>query len=162
MTQPPWDWDPSAEWEELIGKSFRQFAEIEYISVKCLSLIPTDKISDAASRLTFGQRASILIEILEARENRDQHTESLLDGFKRAKALSKKRNLIAHNPMVMNIYLDEDKIAHKVEHKIARTRGKERSIDLAELRRFAAEVEKVSAVLWRSYIELDPESGEGL
>ena len=160
MNQPTWDWDSSPEWEELIGKSIRQFAEIEYVSVKCLTLIPTDKISDTASNLRFSDRASILIEILESREDRDLHTASLLDGFKRAKALSTTRNLIAHNPMVMDIYLDENNNTHKVEHKIAKTRGKERSIDLAELRMFAAEVEKVSALLWRSYVELDPESGE--
>ncbi len=162
MTQPPWDWDPSPEWEELIGKSFRQFAEIEYISVKCLSLIPTDKISESASELQFARRASLLIEILEAREIRDQHTESLLDGFKRAKALSTMRNLIAHNPMVLDLYFNEDKTGHKVEHKIAASRGKRREVDLAGLREFAAKVEEVYTLLWRSYIELDPESGEVL
>lgn len=160
MKQPPWDWDPSAEWEELIGRSFLRFADIEYISVMCLSLIPTDKISDAASQLSFARRASLLIEILEARDNRDRHTEGLLDGLRRAKALTKTRNLIAHNPMVLNLYFNEDRTAHDVEHTIASRRGKGRKIDLAELKEFAADVENVSTLLWQSYIELDPESGE--
>ena len=72
MKQPPSQWDPSAEWEELIGRSILRFGDIEYVSVMCLSLIPTDKISDAASELSFARRASLLIEILEARDNRDQ------------------------------------------------------------------------------------------
>ena len=160
MKQPSWDWDPPAEWEKLIGNSILRFGDIEYISVMCLSLIPTDKIADAASELSFSRRASILIEILEARDNRDQHTEGLLDGFRRAKALTKTRNLIAHNPMVLELYFNKDRTAYDVEHKVASRRGKGRTIDLAELKKFAADVEEVSTLLWRSYIELDPKSGE--
>ena len=60
-----------AQWEALVGRAILCFGDIELISIKCLALIPSDKIGDSAARMDFYRRAELLIEILEARPERD-------------------------------------------------------------------------------------------
>jgi hypothetical protein len=142
------------EWEALVGKALLRFGDIEYVSVRCLSLIPLDRISDAGGRLSFSNRADLLIELLEGREIRGPQLESILSGLKRAKGLARKRNLLAHNPLMLSLYMNEDKTEHVAEYAISSVRSNSDTMDLAALKEFAADVEALSSELWMAYLKL--------
>jgi hypothetical protein len=95
MTKPSSSSDHYLEWETLVGRAILRFGDIELISIRCLALIPKDKIGDSAARLDFSRRADLLIELLEARMDRDASVNEVLSGMKRARRLSNLRNLIA-------------------------------------------------------------------
>jgi hypothetical protein len=140
------------EWEALVGKALLRFGDIELISIKCLAWLPKDKIGAAAAKLGFGSRVDILLELLAARETRDSRLEAIMIGMKRAKELAKKRNLIAHNPVMLNLYVNKDETEHLAEYSISSARSEGQTMDLDELREFAAEVEDLSATLWMAFL----------
>ncbi|MEW7972759.1 MAG: hypothetical protein AB2821_04660 [Candidatus Thiodiazotropha endolucinida] len=142
------------EWEAFVGKAILRFGDIELISVKCLSVLPEDQISESASRLEFGRRTDLIIELLEARESLSDHLGILLKGLKRAKQLSQIRNLIAHNPVMLDIYTTEDESRIITRHTITSARTGKKSIDLEELKEFASEVEHLASELWMVFLNV--------
>ena len=144
----------NAEWQVLIGKAILFFGEIELISVKCLGHIPVDSIGKTAVRLEFGRRVELLLEILEGRENPSVALRGLIDGFKSAKELAKTRNLIAHNPVMLDIYVNETMDDHYVERSIRSARGGAEPFRLEALREFASDVENLASALWGHYMNV--------
>jgi hypothetical protein len=141
------------EWEALVGKALLRFGDIELVSIKCLAWLPKDKIGATTARMDFGRRVDLLIELLEAREGRDSHLDAILSGMKQAKGLARKRNLIAHNPVMLNLYVNEDETQHMAEYSISSARSEGQTMDLAELKEFAAEVDDLSATLWMAFLK---------
>lgn len=137
----------------MVGKAILKFGDIELISIKCLALIPTDKLDDSASRLDFGRRAGLLIEILEGRDNLCENLTTIRDGLKKAKELAKTRNLIAHNPVMLDIFVNDDETEAIARHSITSARTENgKSLDLETLEEFSAEVERLSAKLWIAFL----------
>ena len=155
---PPAEADPTLEWQQFVGKALLRFGDIEYTSVKCLEKLPTDRIASTASSLPFAKRAELLIEILEGRENPDEHTNQLLVGFRHAKKLAHKRNLIAHNPLLLEMYFhgDSEEVT-RMEHAISSARSSEHRIDLAELKDFADEVDGLASEIGMAYLHVSGE-----
>jgi hypothetical protein len=95
-----------SEWQALVGKAIVRFGDIELVSLQCLSHIPGETIGNSAARLEFSRRVDLLIEMLEGRSELNESMRGLLDGFRRAKGLARTRNLIAHNPVMLDIYVN--------------------------------------------------------
>jgi hypothetical protein len=144
---------PDLEWQSLIGKAILRFGDIELISLRCLARIPTDKIAASAARLEFSRRADILIEILEGRPALTESLTALLAGSKRAKVLAKTRNLIAHNPVMLDIYVNPHTDDIYTEHTIASARSGGQALNFEQLREFAAEVEDLSSSMWLHFTQ---------
>ncbi|TAJ16272.1 MAG: hypothetical protein EPO47_07700 [Rugosibacter sp.] len=144
---------PDLEWQALVGKAILRFGDIELISLLCLAHIPTDKIAESAARLEFSRRADILIEILEGRPALTEPMAALLAGFKRAKVLARTRNLIAHNPVMLDIYVSPHTEDIYTEHTIASARSSGQTLTIEQLREFAAEVEDLSSSLWFHFMQ---------
>ena len=142
----------NADWQVLVGKAILFFGEIELISVKCLSHIPVDSLGRTAVRLEFGRRVELLLEILESRENPSVALRGLIEGFKSAKELAKIRNLIAHNPVMLDLYLNETMDDHYVERSIRSVRGGAEPFRLEDLKQFASDVEQLASALWGHYM----------
>ncbi|MDE1943708.1 MAG: hypothetical protein KGI47_11275 [Betaproteobacteria bacterium] len=144
---------PDLEWQALVGKAILRFGDIELISLSCLAHIPTDKIAESAARLEFSRRADILIEILEGRSGITPPLAALLVGFKRAKVLTRTRNLIAHNPVMLDIYVNPHTDDVYTERTIASARSTGLTLNLEQLREFAADVEELSSSLWLNFMQ---------
>ncbi len=67
--------------------------------------------------------------------------------LKKAKDLAKVRNDIAHNPVMLNIFVHKTSGDILLERSIATVRG-DRFIDLASAKEFADEVEDLAATMW--------------
>lgn len=143
-----------AEWEALIGKGIVSFGRIEVLSVKFLDHFLSEEIDRSALRQAFSRRADQVIARLEARGMPNPDELGLLEGFRRAKALVETRNLIAHNPVMLDLYARDGSHDLVAERSIRSIRPNERTLDLAELREFAEQVENLAADLWYHYLRI--------
>ena len=136
------------EWRSLVGSVILSFGEIELITLKCLAHLPNDHIYESVSTLPFGRRVDLIVEILEGRSNSISEVASLIKKLKRAKALSDCRNLLAHNPLVADFYVDKITGDVVVERGISSAKKKEKSIDLPSLKELAGEVDGLASELY--------------
>jgi hypothetical protein len=133
--------DTNGHWAAAIGKGFVAFGGIEHTTVVCLRTILKDSIPKFTKSLKLGQRIDLLLELLEPYQQRE--CLDLAEKLRSAKDLTQTRNLIAHNPLVFEIYEDGnggytfgESIAaiHRVGHKIT----------LAEVQDFADKSEHLA------------------
>jgi hypothetical protein len=144
--------DPhAAEWELLVGKAILRFGDIELVSVKYLQLFGTSK-SD--QRRDFSERADLIIKHLESNSERNAELDELLRGYTQAKELAKNRNLIAHNPVMLSLYVNEDQTESFAHHAITSARKESWTLDLEGLKEYTAEVEDLSSRLWLSFLKV--------
>ena len=133
--------DTNGYWAEAIGKGFVAFGSIEHTVVVCLRTIQKDSIPKFSKSLKLRQRIELLLELLEPHVQPE--CLDLAEKLRLAKTLSETRNLIAHNPLVLEIYEDGKggyafgesiSAIHKVGHKIT----------LAETQDFAEKSEQLA------------------
>ena len=135
------------QWRAVVGKAIVSFGELELVTHQCLAHIPSDKISETSSRLPFSRRVDLIVEILEGRTPVPEAVSSFIAMLKRARKLAETRNDIAHNPVMMNVFIHKASGDVLLERSIATDRGG-RIIDLPELKEFAAEVEDLAGSMW--------------
>jgi len=141
--------DEMQEWRILVGTTILSFGEIELITLKCLAHIPKDEIYKSVSTLPFGRRIDLVVEILNSRESKkNKEIINFIEKLKKAKKLSEYRNVLAHNPLMADIYMDNISGDIKVEQIISSSKNKDKSIDLASLKEIAAEVESLASDLY--------------
>lgn len=135
------------EWRAVVGKAIVCFGELELITYKCLAHIPSDKIAKTATRLGFAQRVDLITEILEGRSPVSDEVLVFVGMLKKAKTLAQVRNVIAHNPVMLNVFVRETSGDVLLEQSIATVRGN-RFIDLVDAKEFADEVEDLASTMW--------------
>jgi hypothetical protein len=130
--------DPEGEWAAAIGAIFVAFGSIEHTTVVCLREIPTDSIWRFSKSLKLVPRVDLLLELLEP--YRHQECLTLADKLGQVKELARTRNLIAHNPLVLQIH--EDGQGNRIFGSAITAIHKEgHLISLPEAQRFAATCE---------------------
>lgn len=135
-----------ANWELAIGRAFVAFGSIEHATVIALQEVPKERIWSSTKALALGQRIDLLLELLEQRSG-DPAVE-LAKLLARAKAMSETRNLIAHNPLVLDVYASEGGSV-EIRESIASLR-KDRHISLLDLQEFASEAEALASSIYGS------------
>lgn len=148
------------EWELLVGRALLRFGDIEYVSVRCLDVIPDERIFESTSRLDFSRRVEILLEILSNRKELTPPLCKLMDGFKRAKELARTRNLVAHNPLMLNLYVNHETQESAATYRIDSNRSVKNSITLEELKEFSAEVDDLAATIWLEFGNVAGDDGQ--
>lgn len=154
METPSTSAEHSTEWENYVGKAILRFGDIELVSIRLIGAANPGKSLKAISRLTFSERASELIELLDSQDQLSASDSALLGGYIRAKELARTRNLIAHNPMMLDIYVNKTETEMYTEHSIRSVRSEGKSLDLPALKEFAEEVENLSADIWLHYCKI--------
>ncbi|HYC35284.1 MAG TPA: hypothetical protein VEC19_02595 [Usitatibacter sp.] len=149
------------QWRAVVGKAIVCFGELELVTHQCLVHLPSDKISDTSSKLPFSKRVDLIVEILEARASANDAVVTFVQMLRRAKKLAETRNDIAHNPVMMNIFVREESGDPLLAHCIATVRSG-RVIDLAEATEFADEVEDLAASMWLQIGRLDKRAAREL
>jgi hypothetical protein len=142
------DW--SGDWAAAIGKAFVAFGGIEHVTVACLRTLPKDNLQKSTKSFRLGQRIDLLIEILEPYEK--EPYKVLSKHLDRAKALAETRNLIAHNPLVLEFYERPDgSIYHE---QVIAAMHKDKKVTLQELQAFADECEALVTELYAASSEV--------
>ncbi|OZY87066.1 hypothetical protein CBP51_08795 [Cellvibrio mixtus] len=135
--------DLKGNWAAAIGKAFVAFGSIEHITVACLREIPSDKIPRTAKSFKLGQRIEFLLELLESHS--EASFANLSEKLKEVKELSKMRNLIAHNPLLFEVYkFDNGSLFHR---EVIAALHSEKRITLSEVEKFASNAETLASEL---------------
>ena len=138
-------------WAAAIGRAFVAFGSIEHVTFLCLHNIPRDRIQRSTSRFKLSQRIDLIVELIEKQtESPFQQLSSLLI---RAKDLARTRNLIAHNPLVLDIYEHPDGDILLKQNIVSLLKDDHR-ISLLELETFASEAEKLATELYACAAEV--------
>lgn len=152
--------DLTGKWAEAIGQAFVAFGSFEHVTVACLEQIPLDPIARSTAKLGLAHRIELIVEILTAHQG-DIFTD-LASKLEEAKAMTPTRNLIAHNPLVMDFYQRADgTLFHR---EVITALHKERQITLEELQDFARRAERLASDLYgaagKVFSALSQERGE--
>lgn len=125
----------------LVGKAILTFGQIEYSTLQAIEMLCRETIIKSAAKLQFKARTELLIEILSGRP-KAQATDRLVQLLKRSLKCAEKRNLIAHNPLQINVSYQNDAYNHTPQ--INRYLDKEKKVTLEELHQLCADMEAIS------------------
>lgn len=87
----------------VVGQAILNFGDIEDFTLVALDYLPKERIFKTASSLSFVKRVDLLIELLHARKDSAAKLQ-MIQHLKEAKKLAETRNVIAHNPFLIEIY----------------------------------------------------------
>ena len=136
--------DRQGHWAAAIGKAFVAFGSIEHTTVVCLRQIPKDQIQRFAKSLKLAARIDLLLELLEPYSHPE--CAELSDKLRQVKTLAQTRNLIAHNPLVLEFYEDNSG-GYAFAESIAAIHKEGHKISLSETQKFAADADNMASEL---------------
>jgi hypothetical protein len=138
------------QWKICVGTAMLGFGEIELITLKCLEYFPKDNIYKFASSLTLGRRIDLLMGILMERRN-ETEIENIFQMLGRAKKLAEFRNLLAHNPLMANVFEHKHTGDLEIKMLISAIRSGKNAVDLEDVKELSDEVESLASQLWISF-----------
>ena len=136
--------DPKGEWSAAIGAAFVAFGSIEHTTVVCLREIPKDSIGRFSKALRLAARVDLLLELLEPHSQSE--CVALSEKLREVKVLAKTRNLIAHNPLVLQIH-EDGKGNRRFGSAITAIHKEGHLISLPEAQEFATACDKLASEL---------------
>lgn len=146
------------KWAKEVGRVFIAFGSIESTILSCLEVIPKDNIFKIVQGMSLSRRIDLIVEIIKDHEN--ILSKNLSNNLLYTKELAEKRNLIAHNPLVLDVYM-MDQGGIKLIEKISSMKNIKKHIYFDEIQELAVQTEALSLALFESALEyfkyLDPE-----
>lgn len=137
------------DWAILVGRLVLAFGDIENLTMLAISRISADSILDTARSLLLGKRIELIQEILVDKSAISESARSdFIKELTTLKGLLDKRNLIVHNPLVLQMYQDDRTGEWVAQGAIASLRNEEKKISVEEL---SALVERVEACRTRLF-----------
>lgn len=134
----------SGIWSEPIGRVFLAFGSIEHAVLIGLRDIPKDKFQRTVVRMPLASRIELLIEIIESRSEVPYFV--FIDALKKAKELAKLRNILAHNPLVLEVYEAQGNFL--TTEVIAAMHNEKHRMSFTELNEFVKEAEGLAEQLY--------------
>jgi hypothetical protein len=135
----------SGMWSEPIGRVFLAFGSIEHAVLIGLRDIPKDNLQRTVVRMPLASRIELLMEIIESRSEAAYFV--FATALKKAKELAKIRNILAHNPLVLEVYETGDGVFLTTEVIAAMHNDKHR-MSFTELGEFVREAEGLAEQLY--------------
>jgi hypothetical protein len=148
--------DRDHKWAHEIGRVFIAFGSVEYSVHSLLQTVPRDPIHATTATLRLSQKIDLLMEIMESRS--EEHYANAIDCLKAAKRLSEGRNLIAHNPLSLDLYLN-DEGEHRLVETIRHLRA-DKSLSFDDVVELREESEKLASCLLGVQLHLASKSGD--
>jgi len=125
-------------WRDLIGNFMMEFSEIEYISFSLWRGI----FSNENPSHNFKKRTKRVISQLNGSDNIE-----IRKNLERAIDIADKRNTIAHNPTLMQIFINEE--TNQIYRELAISTFSEGNyIDLPEIKELTAEARDIKVQLY--------------
>ncbi len=145
--------DSKSAWAHAIGRAFVAFGSVEYITILCLEKIPKDRIVKSVGSFRLVQRIDLILELLEAYTG--EPYEVLCAQLKLAKSMAPTRNLLAHNPLFVEISRNANG-TNDVVQSIKSAKDFKKSISLLETQKFAIKTEKLETDLYAAVMNVFP------
>jgi len=137
-------------WEASVGKSIMYFGDIELVTFFCLSTLLTESIHKTTSKLPFRKRVSIILELLESIELEEKIKSEFISLLNEAVNLSGTRNIIAHNPLQMSVFANNEGEI-KIRPEIKKYLTNNVKVDLGALETFANRVQELAFELHETH-----------
>ena len=151
--------EDNEEWEQAVGRLIISFGQIEYGVFAALKLRPALNLSDVTLEIPLAKKIDIALQLIKSRH--EPEFEEVRQLLVEVKALTKLRNLVAHNPLVFAATHDSNGSV-EVSRKITSLRNQGKHTSLQDLSKAAdrskeiagtilAKVMRASAVRSRMY-----------
>lgn len=137
--------DPKHEWASEIGRIVIAFGSIEHVTMLCLRQLPRNPIYPATSHLNLVPRLDLLMAVLTGSSDPDATRLAAL--FREARCLADDRNLILHNPLMLEVY-EDNKGNHGFQHAIQSVRRAEKRLSLVDLIEIRETAERLATDLY--------------
>ena len=145
-------------WEMLVGRFMLAFGDIENATLLALERISSDSIMRTARSLLLAKRIELLTEILEAKEGISASARAdFIETLARVKSLADKRNLIAHNPLILEFYEHGHTGELVSQGVIASTRNENKRINIGTMQKLVQQLEECRTLLFDQYGRISKE-----
>lgn len=143
------------KWVAVVGRLILSFGDIENITYLGLLQLPKDSIFESTSKLGFGARVDLLLEILNGREKLDPTLrKAFSDKLLAAKTLAEIRNTVAHSPLMLSVYQHPTEEWIHTELSLGNAKNKDEALTLEKLSASTDEVEGLAKDLYNLYGEI--------
>ena len=132
-----------SKWRDLVGGFILAFGEIEFITYR----LWRDHFPDQKPLEKFRPRT---IQILAQLQQSPEKNEAVIQLLTEAVSLAEKRNIVAHNPMQVQVFQHTRTGQLMIDHAIT-CRKTEEYIDDLDLKEFRANAEDL---VWKLYMAL--------
>jgi hypothetical protein len=132
-----------SKWRDLVGGFILAFGEIEFVTYRLWN----DLFPDQKPQEKFRPRTNQILEHLKESPGKDGAVIQLLT---EAIGLAEKRNIVAHNPMQVQVFQHTRTGQIMIDHAIT-CRKTEEYIDDLDLKELRAQAEDL---VWRLYVAL--------
>lgn len=140
-----------AKFAPLVGQAILNFGNIEHFTMLVLDYLPSDRIIQTVSSLGFTKRVDLIIELLSARKATKAHLR-MIDLLRETKRLAKKRNLIAHNPLRIEIF--EHKKMERFRPQLAPYTDKNTKVTYQDIVDFSTKADSLAEELHDVFLKL--------
>jgi hypothetical protein len=135
------------QWAAAVGRFMLAFGHIEWTTYVCLVHLPIDRIFPVAKDLSFKARVDLIIHVLDDVRFSEPARKAVQAALRKAIELNAKRNIIAHNPVMLHLYQD-DGGALETRFQMSPFNKPEKAVQLAELEGWALRAEYLAGELY--------------
>ncbi|WP_404419019.1 hypothetical protein [Marinospirillum sp.] len=136
--------DLDHKWAVAIGRIFVAFGSIESCTYKCIDAFAEETIAKFLKSMPLAKRTEVLIDLVSPKNLETENKTEFLNNLEEIRKLLEKRNLIAHNPLVLQVY-DEETSDTVWRERIISEKNKNKSIDYDEIMVIADKSESLSS-----------------
>lgn len=133
-------------WRVAVGRFILGFGEIEWFTFHMLSELPSERVLESTMSLPFAKRVDIVIEIAKRRDLDPGLRMRLISVLEKAKKLAATRNLVAHNPLFLNLF--DDRVGADLQFQLSRYGEQQAKLTFEELETRCSEVERLAEELY--------------
>ena len=134
--------DLDHKWATLIGRGFIAFGHIESCSYACILAFMPDIAAKHLNKRNLASRLEVLRDVARELDIAEPHRLRFLALIDDVRELAETRNLIAHNPLVLNIFEEDEEVFSK--EMIMSNKSPSKRLEFAELTRYAESAEALS------------------
>ena len=142
------------KWAQLIGLIIIEFGEIERITIRCLRTFPSENIISSVIGMKLSSRVDLICSILESKFSNGE-TNKIIPLLKKAKKLAEKRNILAHNPMSLDIYENEEGEIFKFKEVIKSLKNEKQYIHFCDLETLYKDISAITPEMSNEYHKLE-------
>ena len=150
--------DLDHRWATLIGRVFIAFGSIERQMHESLKKWLEEPVYPHVKHMKLSQRVDLLIDVVQQQSFDKDNIDSFIVDLKKAKNLTKTRNLIAHNPLMLCLFQEKKDFVEAIVSNVK----DDVTMEFLELEELAASSEELASNIIDGVTKFRLEGCEGL
>lgn len=126
-----------------LGEAVWAFSTIERLTYRYMKALSTEPLHELMADQGFNARIKLIKRLIGRLTGQEKEKEFALGYLKKAESLAATRNMVAHNPWQIWVDFETDDI----KGAIRKFDNDEPGLDIAEVRRFAADAQEAASGL---------------